>query len=429
MLRGQRRQSSPICLYTAVVHASAGGDRCRPPRAGVRDAVRSQDIARHLKASFEGIAARYGVTQRASAGCRSFLPPDDVYARLPVAFTPPALPEPKAALAQAAREREAELAPELASRAAEAMLEQLATTLEAGVRTRGRLFQDKGGLRMAGKAVGWAIDRGIDQALDMAHWGRRKRRRARIEAMRNSTPRSPTPAALALAALVDRSTPQSEQMAPGLTTHRAAGTATPRLVRRGETVGAIGLPGGRVVPLCSRPGWHTNAYLACRSQGGGVLALDWRPPGCTDAESREALAFLVALADDRLASGEAVETLAGLTPVELVVSHPMAAVVRAYLADAAGDRGTVLALADAFRSRWNTVPFDLALLAGIADAALVTGRFPLLPAGWRLLPFARLPVHPALADLAAGLVPAYPFATLQGTAAERFLALIQSGEI
>jgi hypothetical protein len=161
--------------------------------------------------------------------------------------------------------------------------------------------------------------------------------------------------------------------------------------------------------------------------------LDWRPVDRIEPEDRESRAFLVALANDRLAIGQEAEApdmpLSGLAPEQLVRRHPMAAVVRAYLADAAGDRNRVRALAQAFRDARGVVPFDLALLADIAEPALVTGRFPLLQAGWRLLPFARLPVHPALAELTAGLVPAFPFATLQGAAAERFLTLSQSGEI
>jgi hypothetical protein len=141
------------------------------------------------------------------------------------------------------------------------------------------------------------------------------------------------------------------------------------------------------------------------------------------------LTFLLALADDRLAFGQATEAPAEAGIARLVACRPMEAVIRAFLADAAGNRRAVEAVVQGFKAVRGAVPFDLALVAGIDDPGQVTGRFPLLPAGWQLLPFARLPVHPALADLAAGLVPAYPFATLQGASAERFLALIQAGEI
>jgi hypothetical protein len=422
MLRASAGEQ-PICLYTAVVLQALAGIE-PADAAGARDAVRSQDIARHLKTSFAGIATRYGV-KPVPRWMSSFLPPDDVYARLPVAFTPPPLPEPKAAIAQAARELEGELTPEPASRAAEAMLEQLATTLEAGIRTRGTLSQSKGGLRMAGKAVGWAIDR----VIDMAPWGRRKRRRASIEVRRKPPPRQPTSAARALTTLVTGAARPARDEMPGLTAFRAAGTEPPLFVRRGAATVALGLPGGRVVPLHHLPGCHTNAYLGLMSDGGGALALDWRPADRTAAEEDDAQAFFLALADDRLATAENAPQLAGMAPERLVARHPMAAVLQAYLADAAGDHGTVLTLAEAFRTKWEAMPFDLALLAGIAEPDLVTGRFPLLPAGWQLLPFARLPVHPALADLAAGLVPAFPFATLQGPAAARLLALIQAQEI
>jgi hypothetical protein len=282
------------------------------------------------------------------------------------------------------------------------------------------------GQRLVAKAVGRAVDRMADLAYRPA---RRRRRRAAIEAVLQPAKQLPTIAAKVLVNLVEGGQGQSIAAEAGVRTLRAVGTPEPHFARHGDMLLAIGVTGGRVVPCYALRSCTTDAYLDMRQGEGGALALDWRPGDRTPNGTTAALKFLMALADDRLAFRRGAEELTESGIADLVRRRPMEAVIRAYLADAASERRAVEGLAQAFRAVRDSVPFDLALLADIRDPALVVGRFPLLPAGWRLLPFARLPVHPALAGLAAGLVPAYPFATLEGEAAARFLALIHAGEI
>jgi hypothetical protein len=426
MLRGDAN-AAPVCLYSAVLMQALAG--IEPAEgAATRDAVRSADIARHLRTSFATIAERYGVLKKDQTPdwTSSFLAPDDVYATLPLAFTPPSLPEPRAAIAQRVRDIEAELPQAPQSHRAEQAFEQIAATLDSTIRTHDMLARSQSGLRVVAKMVGRAVDR----VTDLADWpARRQRRLAAIEAALQPAKREPARAARALGALVGGTSEQRIAAVAGVWTLRAAGTPEPQLVRSDDRVLAIGLPGGRVVPHHALAECTTDLYLDVTAADGGALALDWRPAERATEDSTAMLTFLLALADDRLAFGQATEAPAEAGIARLVACRPMEAVIRAFLADAAGNRRAVEAVVQGFKAVRGAVPFDLALVAGIDDPGQVTGRFPLLPAGWQLLPFARLPVHPALADLAAGLVPAYPFATLQGASAERFLALIQAGEI
>jgi hypothetical protein len=149
----------------------------------------------------------------------------------------------------------------------------------------------------------------------------------------------------------------------------------------------------------------------------------------------------------------------------------MLGVVAAYLYDAIGDRDSICRIAS-FYAKWGEpIPFDIALLANLrgrrgkdgrlrvsiprmvrrepqtneearrsdlfaatseVSEAIVAGGFPWLRQGWDLLQATRLPVHPALIDLARRptdtLLP-FPFTTLTPEAGHLLARLVRLREV
>jgi hypothetical protein len=150
---------------------------------------------------------------------------------------------------------------------------------------------------------------------------------------------------------------------------------------------------------------------------------------------------------------------------------PLLGTVAAYLYDALGDRDSIRRIAWFYATSYVQVPFDVALLANLEGTrgpdgrlrvripavqqreprtyaerelshyfgptfdipdALVAGGFPWLRQGWALLQATRLPLHPALIELAHWLPDVllpFPFTTLTSGAGRLLAALVRRGEI
>lgn len=149
--------------------------------------------------------------------------------------------------------------------------------------------------------------------------------------------------------------------------------------------------------------------------------------------------------------------------------NPMLGVIAAYLYDAIGDRDSIRRIAwfYAREPEPQFIPFDVALLADLKgkrgkdgrlrvrvpavsqraprtpdeaehpdyfcatteiDNSVVAGGFPWLRQGWSLLDVVSLPVHPELVHLASSLLP-FPFTTLEADAGRVLAALVRQGEV
>ena len=188
----------------------------------------------------------------------------------------------------------------------------------------------------------------------------------------------------------------------------------------------------------------------------GAVAAIYRQAGEPDAtDTEQAMARLRTGALRREQAPELVAQLRGAKHAD-----PMLGVLAAYLHDAAADIANIHRTAYFFAERDEPIPFDIALLGGLAarrdadglvrvtipavaehagarnvpsymrcatDATegVLAGAFPWLRQGWaRLDPSGQPGLYPAgLADLAAHLSPA-PFTTLDGAGGERLARLL-----
>lgn len=422
MLRGSDREP-PVCLFSALILRALAG--AAGPGSAV-DRVQSWDVCNYIMSESKRMAGLYGLRQEGTCQV-GFRPDEEAYAQLPLqGYAPPVLPEPKAALAMAVVDMTKDIAGDAS------LIPTLPTIVQnyrlpvPNVKTAGAA-----GYQVATRVLRGvdAIGRGVD-ALNRA----RSRARLRSAVRRRlrdgwNEPKTPAPTAAALRRLTKGGGVQRLYVAPGVEMIATTSTRPPRPLFRDGMIVGLRLSEGQVAPLLALQGMTTHIYLDSACPGGALLAIDWQPADATQPEQRATLDLLIDLADNQLPprglSCRAPNRLSTEVP-RFVRRQPMAALVRAYLASAAGDRDGVQAVAAGFREVHGGLPFDLAILVDDPAGASLPGACPLFAAGWRLLEDSRVEVDPKLLMLAPKMVRGVPFAQFaDASAAASFASILK----
>jgi hypothetical protein len=418
MLRGSDREP-PVCLFSALILRALAG--AAGPGSAV-DRVRSWDVCNYIMSESKRMAGLYGLRQEGTCQV-GFRPDEEAYAQLPLqGYAPPELPEPKAALAMAVVDMTDDIAGDAS------LMPTLPTTLQ----NYGLPVPDVKTAGAAGYQVATQVLRGIDaigrgvDALNRARLRSAVRRRLRDGW---NEPKTTAPAAAALLRLTKGGGVQRLSVAPGVEMIATTSTPPPQPLFRDGMIVGLRLSEGQVAPLQALQGTTTQIYLDSACPGGALLALDWQPADATPPEQRATLDLLIDLADNQLAprglSCQAPSRRSTDVP-QFVRRQPMAALVRAYLANAAGDRDGVQAVADGFREVYGVFPFDLAILVDDPAGASLLGACPLFAAGWRLLEDSRVEVDPDLLVLGPKMVRGVPFAQFaDASAAASFASILK----
>jgi hypothetical protein len=374
-------------------------------------------------------AKRYRLNQTPSLK-PSFVEPNDVYSRLPLSFDPPELPEP--AQLEVLRAPEHEVPDRL-----ESSVDALSRKLRVAYSTENlpTHFESGAGLVVTGgrlrgtPRISLPAEIELDHRIHNGSWWR----------IKFPDDWHGPPASLAF------------ELADGTWIGAAA---IPRKILA-ISVAERSYAGGAPRRLAPTRGAASVIYRP--TQG-------WLP----DNERRSAIDasedVIAKLRAGALTGDEAVSVAARIRFDKHV--DPMLGVVAAYLYDAVGDRDSIRRLAWFYAKEREPIPFDVALLADLQGRrdhgrlrvvvppvesrpprtldeehhpeyfcatieirdAPVAGGFPWLRQGWALLGAVRLPVSPAIVDIAPTLLP-LPFTTLKSEGGQELSRLIEQGEV
>lgn len=429
------------CVFTTVLlkALSGGYPEAIVPRDGGQ-VVTSACIYNAVNVHLPQEAARYRLRQTPSLK-PSFVAPNDVYTRLPIAFAAPELPPPAVQEGELAARREIfehfRLDSNLAQAEVVPPVELLAQTIRENYRGEEipTHFETGVGLAVNGEqvrgqpAISPSATIELDRTFGRGSWWR----------IAFADSESGPPASIAIE-LWDGSW--------------LCAVAIPQLVVS-ISVGRRDRLGSPIPQLAPVVGATSVIYRPL---------LGWLPEHERSSAAGAAEDIISRLRAGALTGDEALSVATRIRGNKH--TDPMLGVVAAYLYDAAGDRDNIRRIAWFYAMKREPIPFDVALLAdlkgrrhrgqlrvtvpAVAERAaqtaveaeqqdyfcattevadvLVAGGFPWLRQGWALLDTVRLPVCPDIIPLAKSTLP-LPFTTLNAEAGRVLAGLIQQGEV